>query len=76
MDLPQKRIVSKDPGLMTSEELLAANGGRRRTLEQIIAQRAYNERKRSPSAYIAETKANVRWFLDHAGAKITVSTVL
>ena len=70
--MTDRRIVSTDPGLLTPEQLLAASGGRRRTLEYIIAQRSYKKKKKV-SDYLLDLKEGGRWFLDHARIKMSVS---
>eukprot|EP00592_Proboscia_alata_P007332 CAMPEP_0194354602 /NCGR_PEP_ID=MMETSP0174-20130528/2717_1 /TAXON_ID=216777 /ORGANISM="Proboscia alata, Strain PI-D3" /LENGTH=893 /DNA_ID=CAMNT_0039123605 /DNA_START=273 /DNA_END=2951 /DNA_ORIENTATION=+ len=69
---PGTRSVSVDPGLMTPEELLAENGGRRKTLEKIIAKNNMLLR-RGPKqqSYHERFKEHLRWFLDNAKAKIS-----
>lgn len=66
-----KRTVSADPGLMSPEQLLAAHkGGRRRTLEQLIAK--HNQLKLSEeTTCLTEARQKTKWFLDHARIKIS-----
>ena len=67
------RTVSTDPGLMTPEELLASHkGGRRKTLEKIIAKHKTVERN-SAASFLTNARDKIRWFLDHARLKISVS---
>jgi hypothetical protein len=79
MDKPNDvRTVSADPGLLSNEELLKKLPGNRRfTLEQIIA----NEKVLKDRSSLASTlhrifkkaRKRVRWFVDHAQLKISVS---
>ena len=71
------RTVSADPGLLSNEELLARNTGRRRrTLEELIAKeqlkRFVSTRERFSDLF-KRAKKKVRWFIDHAQLKISVS---
>ncbi len=69
---PPIRTVSADPGLLTPEELLAQHeGGRRRTLEQLIekSRELHIEKKSCNKLY----KEKIRWFLDTARLRISVS---
>lgn len=71
---PTRRIVSADPGLMSAEELLSSHkGGRRRSLERMIAlnKQAYSAESRAQM--MARVKEKVRWFLEHARVQISVS---
>lgn len=72
------RTVSADPGLLSPEELLASHkGGRRRTLEQLIAeQRAKELLKDHKNEYFSRCREYVRWFLDNAHLKISVRITL
>lgn len=69
------RTVSADPGLLSHEELLARTG-RRRTLEELIAKekmdRINNTHGRA-LALVRKAKKKVRWFIDNAQIKISVS---
>ena len=66
--LKKDRVVHIDPGLLTNEQLLEAQGGRRRTLERLLIEPgALNEKPR------AVFKEKGRWFLDSAHIKISVS---
>jgi len=67
-----KRIVYTDPGLLSPEQLLENAGGRRRSLEYIIARHS-NKKKKTFSDYALEWKEAGTWFLDHARVKISVS---
>lgn len=68
------RIVSADPGLLSPEELLAIHkGGRRKTLEQLIAEQRTKELQNDPkNAIVSRCRAKVHWFLDNAHLKISV----
>ena len=65
------RTVGYDPGLMSKEELLAANkgtgsGGRRRTLEEIISKE--KSKKVSVCKHVMDA---IRWFIDTARFSIS-----
>lgn len=68
------RTVSADPGLLSPEELLASHkGGRRKTLEQLIAEQRTNDLQKDPkNTIISRCRAKVQWFLDGAHLKISV----
>ena len=71
------RAVSADPGLLSHEELLARNGRRRRTLEELIAKEKLNRfisSQEKASALLKKAKKKVRWFIDHAQIRISVSS--
>mmetsp|Transcript_47653 Transcript_47653/g.144104 ORF Transcript_47653/g.144104 Transcript_47653/m.144104 type:complete len:96 (+) Transcript_47653:323-610(+) len=69
-----KRIISADPGLMTPEQLLAAHkGGRRRTLEQLIAKHNQLNLSDGRETILSELRRKTKWFLDQARIKISVS---
>jgi hypothetical protein len=70
------RTVSADPGLLSHEELLARNGSRRRTLEELIAKEKLNRflsSQERASVLVKKAKKKVRWFIDHAQIRISVS---
>lgn len=74
------RTISADPGLLSNEELLAqsasATGRRRRTLEELIAKEQLVRIQSSgekASAFLRKAKRKVRWFIEHAQIKISVS---
>lgn len=68
------RTISADPGLLSPEELLKSHkDGRRRTLEELIAQQTLNASGNYPRAFIQRCRENVRWFLDSARLKLSVS---
>lgn len=72
------RTVSADPGLLSNEELLKKlPGSRRFTLEQIIANDKLLKNKSSlpqlVSRVLKKARKRVRWFVDHAQIKISVS---
>jgi len=65
------RTVGYDPGLMSNEELLAANkgtgsGGRRRTLEELISKET--SKKVSVLKHVMDA---IRWFIDNARFSIS-----
>lgn len=71
------RTVSADPGLLSNEELLQKLGNRRFTLEQIIAN---DKLLKNQSSFVQmghrvfkNCRKRVRWFVDHAQLKISVS---
>ncbi len=67
------RTVSADPGLMTPEDLLKSHkDGRRKSLEELIAKNQASNTKRK-SSYLKKCRDCVRWFLDSARLKISVS---
>lgn len=68
------RTVSADPGLLSHEELLARNGSRRRTLEELIAKEKLNRflsSQERASVLVKKAKKKVRWFIDHAQIRIS-----
>ncbi len=68
------RTVSADPGLLTPEELLKnLKDGRRKTLEEIIAQKNSSVTFDTPRSFLRRCRDHVRWFLDTARLKISVS---
>ena len=72
------RTVSADPGLLSNEELLKKLPGNRRfTLEQIIANDQLLKKKSSltqlANTAFKKARKRVRWFVDHAQIKISVS---
>ena len=70
---PVRRVVSADPGLMSPQQLLASHkNGRRRTLEQLIAENKEHDLNRTAS-FLAILKEKTRWFLENARVKISVS---
>lgn len=73
------RTVSTDPGLMTAEELLAnSTGGRRRTLEKIIAQHESSSlyRNRLRWACFTSLRERVHWFISKGRLHISVSLMI
>ena len=70
------RTVSADPGLLSHEELLARNSGRRRrTLEELIAKEKLSRLTSThaqASLLFKKAKKKVLWFVDHAQIKISV----
>jgi hypothetical protein len=73
---PSTRTISTDPGLLSPQELLKSHkDGRRRTLEDIIAKTQtqdfgdYFVRQ----SCIERCRENIRWFIDNARLKISVS---
>ena len=76
MTTPSTRTVSADPGLLTNEELLAQTNGRRRTLEELIAKEKLTRLTSAQdrvSLLFKKARRKVRWFVDHAQIKISVS---
>ena len=72
------RIIHVDPGLLTPEQLLRENGGRRRSLQQLIIQqkneaKSMKERRR---LFHKNAKNCVLWLLDEARIRISVSDIL
>lgn len=67
------RIVSADPGLLTPEELLLQQGGRRKTLEQLIAKHKNLPTAEDRLPLHQRCRESIRWFLDAARLKISVS---
>jgi hypothetical protein len=72
------RTVSADPGLLSNEELLKKLPGNRRfTLEQIIANEKLTKDRsslaKSAHRIFKKARKRVRWFVDHAQLKISVS---
>jgi hypothetical protein len=69
------RTISADPGLLSPEELLKNHkDGRRRTLEEIIAKKhALRENEYFMGSLAQRCRDYVRWFLDNARLKISVS---
>lgn len=67
------RTISADPGLLTNKELLEKHGGRRRTLEELVAMDKLNKLSPpSPSVHLERVRKKVRRFLDHGRLKISV----
>lgn len=60
---------------MSPEQLLAAHkGGRRRTLEQLIAKHSQlNLEQGQEATLLSEFRKKTKWFLDQARIKISVS---
>ena len=74
MASPARRIVSADPGLLSAEELLSSHaGGRRRSLEKMILLQKDFDSAEERNPIMARIKEKVRWFLEHARIKISVS---
>ena len=72
------RTVSADPGLLSNEELLKELPRNRRfTLEQIIANdkllRNQSSLAQMGRRLVKKMRQRVRWFVDHAQLKISVS---
>ena len=68
------RTVSTDPGLMSPQQLLKSHkDGRRKTLEQLIAMKESSQEFKEPSSFLKICRDYVRWFLDSAHLKISVS---
>ncbi|KAL7552266.1 hypothetical protein ACHAWF_015498 [Thalassiosira exigua] len=68
------RTVSADPGLLSHEELLARNSGRRRTLEELIAKEQLNRltsTRDRVSLLFKRVRKKVRWFIDNGQVKIS-----
>ena len=75
---PSRTITAGDPGLLSNEELLAKSGGRRRTLEELIAKDdallgSKSSTKEKASLLFQRAKQKTKWLLDHAQIKISVS---
>ena len=67
------RTVSADPGLLSPEELLSEQGGRRKSLEELIAQRRALSQHEDDTPFHRRCREFIRWFLDTARLKISVS---
>ena len=73
------RTVSADPGLLSNEELLKQipTGKRRRTLEALVARESIggltSSTKEKASMLFQGARTKVRWFIEHAQIKISVS---
>ena len=72
------RTVSADPGLLSNEELLKQipTGKRRRTLEALVARESIGgltSTKEKASMLFQGARTKVRWFIEHAQIKISVS---
>jgi len=68
------RTISTDPGLLSPEELLKSHsGGRRRTLEELIARSQHVSDDEDLLPWHRRCRDNVKWFLDNARLKISVS---
>ena len=72
------RTVSADPGLLSNEELLKQHTGRRRrTLEALVARESIggltSSTKEKASMLFQRARTKVRWFIEHAQIKISVS---
>jgi hypothetical protein len=70
--MSESRTISVDPGLLSPEELLSRHeGGRRKSLEGLIEkqQTVFNDGK--PIHLLC--RQHMRWFLDSARLKISVS---
>ena len=62
-----------DPGLLSPEELLLEHkGGRRKSLEDLIEKQKSMQRDNMP--WYRVCRDYIRWFLDSARLKISVST--
>lgn len=71
---PIRRIVAKDLGLLSPEDLLQRHsGGRRRSLEMLIEENRTQKKKINMSIYLEGLREKVRWAIDHARIKISVS---
>ena len=75
------RTVSADPGLLSNEELLKQHTGRRRrTLEALVARESIggltSSTKEKASMLFQRARTKVRWFIEHAQIKISVSYCL
>ena len=76
MSTPLRRTVSADPGLLSTEELLASQKGeRRKSLERLVAMHNQEQSKEAKIPILARIKEKVRWFLEHARIKVSVSLV-
>ena len=76
MSAPLRRTVSADPGLLSTEELLSRQKGeRRKSLEKLAAMHTQESSKEAKTPTIARMKQKVRWFLEHARIKISVSYI-
>ena len=76
---PSRTITAGDPGLLSNEELLAKSGGRRRTLEELIAKDdallgSKSSTKEKASLLFQRAKQKTTWLLDHAQIRISVSS--
>jgi hypothetical protein len=70
--MSESRTISVDPGLLSPEELLAHHqGGRRRSLEGFIEKQRTVSSNGTPIHL--RCRKYVRWFLDSARLKISVS---
>lgn len=69
-----KRIIATDPGLMTPEELLACQGGRRKSLAMLIAQHKKSRMKEENQSVsiVSMIRNKIKWFLDTASLRISV----
>lgn len=68
------RTVSADPGLLSPEQLLKSHkDGRRKTLEDLIAMKESPQKFKESSSFLKICRDYVRWFLDSARLKISVS---
>ena len=74
---PSRTITAGDPGLLSNEELLAKSGGRRRTLEDLIAKDdalgSKSSTKQMAPLLFQRAKQKAKWILDHAQIKISVN---
>ena len=77
---PSRTITAGDPGLLSNEELLAKSGGRRRTLEELIAKDdalgSKSSTKQKAAVLFQRAKQKTKWILDHAQIKISVSCLV
>ena len=76
---PSRTITAGDPGLLSNEELLAKSGGRRRTLEELIAKDdalSKSSTKQKALLLFQRAKQKTKWILDHAQIKISVSCLV
>lgn len=72
--MSESRTISVDPGLLSPEEVLSRHqGGRRRSLEGLIEKHRTLSNDGIPIHL--RCRKHVRWFLDSARLKISVSTV-
>ena len=70
------RTISADPGLLSPEELLKSHkDGRRKTLEDLIAKNNSSPaNNKYPQTFFKQCRAYIKWFLDNARLKISVSS--
>ena len=75
MSKHEVRTISTDPGLLSPEDLLKSHkDGRRKTLEAIIANRnCFSASETQSRPLTQQCREYIRWFLDSAKLKISVS---